>query len=345
MATKPKTSPARKRINIALQGGGSHGAFAWGVLDRLLEADAFDIEGIVGTSAGAMNAAVTAHGLAVGGKEGAREALRNFWRRISDSGRYSPLQPSPLDRLLKPGGMEFSPMFQTFDLLSKMLSPYQLNPLNYNPLRDVLAESIDPEAIRACDDVKLFLCATNVLSGKIRVFRNEDISVNAVLASACLPFLFQAVEVDGEHYWDGGYMGNPPIYPLIYHCDSRDVLIVQINPVNIPELPTTAQAILDRINTLSFNSSLMREMRAIHFVTKLVDNGFDDEGRLKRMLIHTIDAEETFAGYGVSSKLNADWDFLTMLFELGRAKAEDFLAHHLHKIGTESSTDMTAKFL
>ncbi|MEK9968115.1 MAG: patatin-like phospholipase family protein [Ferrovibrio sp.] len=337
--------PARRRINVALQGGGAHGAFAWGVLDRLLEADCFEIEGIVGTSAGAMNAAVMAYGLATGGAGAARIALRTFWERISDAGRMSPMQPSLLDRWLKPGGMEYSPSYMMFDMMSKLLSPYQLNPMNFNPLRDVLDRTIDCSAIKNCDAIKLFICATNVLSGKIRVFRNPDVSIDAVMASACLPFLFQAVEIDQEFYWDGGYMGNPPIYPLIYNCESRDVLIVQINPIAIPELPTSAQAIMDRINTLSFNSSLMREMRAVSFVTKLIDGGYDDDGRLKRMLIHTVDAESQLGRLGVSSKLNSDRQFLTGLFDLGRERADRFLADHFDKVGRESSTDITEKFL
>ncbi len=341
---KPKAAK-RKKINLALQGGGSHGAFAWGVLDRLLESNLFEIEGIVGTSAGAMNAAVTAHGLAVGGNDGARAELQRFWQAISETTRFSPLKPSPLDRIMQPGSMARSPAYMMFDILTRIMSPYQLNPSNVNPLRDVLASVVKCEDLRNCTSVKLFICATNVLSGKIRVFQNQDVSIDAVLASACLPFLFQAVEVDGEHYWDGGYMGNPPIYPLIYDCESRDVLIVQINPIKIHEVPTSAHAIMDRINTLSFNSSLMREMRAIHFVTKVIDNGFDDNGRLKRMLIHTVDAEEELSKFGASSKLNAEWEFLQALFELGRAKANAFIETHYDKVGKESSTDLTEKFL
>ena len=342
---RPKTEKRRKTINLALQGGGSHGAFAWGVLDRLLESDLFEIEGVVGTSAGAMNAAVLAHGLAVGGNDGAREALRRFWHGVAQSARFSPLQPSPLDRVMQPGSMQYSPTYLMFGLLTQVLSPYQLNPANLNPLRDLLGSILDCKDLRGCTSVKLFICATNVLRGKLRVFQNQDVSIDAVLASACLPFLFQAVEVDGEHYWDGGYMGNPPIYPLIYDCDSRDVLVVQINPIRIEAVPTTAYAIMDRVNTLSFNSSLMREMRAIHFVGKLLDKGFDDNGRLKRMLIHTVDAEAELRDFGASSKLNGDWDFLQRLFDLGRARAEAFITAHYDKIGHESSTDIADKFL
>jgi NTE family protein len=342
---KPKAAAQRKKINLALQGGGSHGAFAWGVLDRLLESDLFEIEGIVGTSAGAMNAIVLAHGLAIGGNTMARIELRKFWEAIAEATRFSPLQPSWLDRVMKTGSMNHSPAYLMFDIVSRMLSPYQLNPANINPLRDILAKIVHCDDLRGCRHVKLFVCATNVLTGKIRVFQNDDVSIDAVMASACLPFLFQAVEINGEHYWDGGYMGNPPIYPLIYDCDSRDVVIVQINPIKIDEVPKTAHGIMDRINTLSFNSSLMREMRAIHFVSKIIDDGYDDNGRLKRMLIHTVDAEAELAALGASSKFNAEMSFLEDLFNLGRQRAELFIQAHYDKIGVESSTDIAEKFL
>ena len=341
--SKPRND--KKRLNLALQGGGSHGAYAWGVLDRLFEETSISVDAIVGTSAGAMNATVAAYGWAKGDHQGARQALHDFWKRISDAAKKGPMRPSPLDKMVGKGGLDFSPGYVFMDALSRMFSPYQLNPTNMNPLRDTLLESVDFEFMHKENKVKLFICASNVMTGRHRVFTQKEVSVDAVLASACLPFMFQAVEIDGQHYWDGGYMGNPPLYPLFYYTDTRDVLIVQINPINIPELPTTAQAILDRINTLSFNSSLMREMRTIHFVTKLIDGGFDDHGRLKRINIHTVDAEEYLGKLGVSSKINADWDFLQSLFELGRAKGEDFLNRHYDKIGVESSTDIEAKFL
>jgi NTE family protein len=334
-----------KTINLALQGGGSHGAFAWGVLDRLFESGRIDVEGIVGTSAGAMNAAVTAYGLTIGGPEGARAMLRKFWQTVSDKARQTMLQPSWLDGLVKPGSLDFSPGYLMLDMMTRMMSPYQLNPTNQNPLREALCEVIDFDILRKSERVKLYLCASNVITGRIRVFETGEMSPEAVLASACLPFLFQAVEIDGEHYWDGGYMGNPPIFPLIYNCISRDVLLVMINPIKINEVPKTAQAIFDRINTLSFNSSLMREMRAIHFVTGLIDRGFDDDGRLKRMYLHTIDAEDEMADLGVSSKLNASWDFMMRLSDLGRKYGDRFLAQHFDKIGCESSTDIPTRFL
>lgn len=340
----PVTRRRRKPINLALQGGGSHGAFTWGVLDRLLEEDCFTFEGISGTSAGAMNAAVLAHGLASGGPAEARTALRDFWRRVSDAAALSPFRPSLLDQWFKFGGIDYSPSHHLLEL-SKMTSPYHTNPGNHNPLRDILADTIDCEALHQCTAVKLFVCATDVLRGKIRVFQNEEVSLDALLASACLPHLFQAVKIDDSYYWDGGFMGNPPIYPLIYNCDSRDVLVVQINPMRIPELPTSPQAILDRVNTLSFNSSLVREMRAINFVTRLVDAGFDDDGRLKRMLIHTVDAEAQFGKLGAASKYNVDWAFLTELRDLGRRRAGAFLRQHYDGVGRRSTTDIVEKFL
>ena len=344
-ATSAAKGREPKRINVALQGGGSHGAFAWGVLDRLLEDGRIAVDGVSGTSAGAMNATVLAYGLHKNGQQGARDMLDEFWRRIGDSARMSPLQPTWLDKLMSPGNIDFNPLWMGFDFLSRVLSPYQLNPTNWHPLRDVLSDLIDFDSLRRCRHTKLFLCATNVKSGRIKVFDTSQVSLEAVLASACLPFMFQAVEVDGEYYWDGGYMGNPPIYPLIYGTDTPDVLIIQINPVEISEVPTTAREIFDRINTLSFNSSLMREMRAIHFVTKLIDQGHLDPARYKRVNIHTVGAGEEMARLGVSSKLNASSDFLFHLYQLGRSKAEAWLAASFDKVGRESSTDIAGAFL
>jgi NTE family protein len=337
-----------KRLNLGLQGGGSHGAFTWGVLDRLLEVDGLEIVATSGTSAGAMNAAVMAYGLAIGGKAGARASLAAFWRRIGEAARVSPLQPSPIDRWLSVGNMDLSPGWLAYDNLSRMLSPYELNPCNINPLREVLEDVVDFAALAAaCGDrrVSLYLTATNVETGRIKVFEGEEIGVDAVMASACLPFLFQAVEVDGQHYWDGGYSGNPPIFPLIYGTDCADVLIIQINPINIEGVPKTARAILDRINTLSFNSSLMREMRAIDFVSRLIDEHRLDTDRYKRLNIHSIDAETELRRLGVSSKVNADPSFLDWLFALGRDRCGRFLDAHYDKIGVTSSTDIREKFL
>ncbi len=335
----------RKVVNLALQGGGSHGAFAWGALDRILEDERIAVEGIVGTSAGAMNAVVTAYGLTLGGNEGARRALAIFWEAVAASGTWSIMQPSMLDRLINPGSLDYSPGWVMMDMLSRIWSPYQMNPANYHPVREILNEQIDFDRLSRSDKVKLFVCASNVFTNRLRVFDLSDISVDAVVASGCIPSVFQAVEINGEYFWDGGFMGNPPIFPIIYNCASTDVLLIMVNPIHIEQVPRTAQAILDRINTLSFNSSLMREMRAINFVNQLVEGGFDDGGRLKKMLIYCIEAEDEMSRLGVSSKLNVCRDFLLSLFELGRKRADIFLSDHFDKIGRDSSTSIEQRFL
>ncbi|MSP67315.1 MAG: patatin-like phospholipase family protein [Alphaproteobacteria bacterium] len=345
-AAKARSSTtAIKTINLALQGGGAHGAFAWGVLDRLLEDGRIGVEGVCASSAGAMNAVVLAHGLVQGGRDGAREAPAKFWRGISEAAALSPLQPSPVDRMMHNHSLDSSPAFLAFDLLSRLWSPYQFNPMNVNPLRDVLEANVDFAALRKQNEVKLFLCATNVRSGKVKVFDNPQIRSEAVLASACLPFLFQAVEIDGEHYWDGGYMGNPAIFPLIYGCDARDVVIVHIYPLYRADLPFTAQEILNRINEISFNSSLMREMRAIAFVTKLVDDGKVSAGSLKRMLIHSIAGDDFMRTLSVTSKPNADYEFLTHLRDVGREVADGWLKQNFASIGSDSTIDIRATYL
>jgi len=343
---KTVAQSATKTLNLALQGGGAHGAFTWGVLDRLLEEPRIDFEGVVATSAGAMNAAVMTYGLIEGGREGAQKALANFWRRVSHAAAFSPIQPTLLDRLTGNRSLENSPPYVLFDLVTRLMSPYQFNPFNINPLRHVLEQSMDFEALRSerCK-LKLNICATNVRTGKVKVFSNDDITCDAVMASACLPFLFRAVEIGEEAYWDGGYMGNPAIFPLIYGCESPDVLIVHINPMSRPELPRTATEIMNRINEISFNSSLMREMRAIDFVTKLIDNGTECQLELKRMLIHAISADDIMLDLGVASKLNADWDFLTDLRDAGRERASAWLVQNYDHIGKQSTVDIGETYL
>jgi NTE family protein len=334
-----------KRVNLALQGGGAHGAYTWGVLDRLLEDERIEVEAISGTSAGAMNAAVFADGMGRGGRAEARRALEAFWRNISDAARFSPLQPTPFDRLTRGWSLDHSPAFMVFDLMSRMLSPYQLNPANLNPLRDVLLKSVDFERLEHCRAVRLFISATNVKSGKVRVFESGQITPDVLLASACLPFMFQAVTIEDEPYWDGGYMGNPALFPLIYGTQSRDVVIVQVNPLSCDEAPKTASAIMNRLNEISFNSSLMREMRAVSFVTDLIDQGRLDSQQHKRMNVHWIEAEEHMKGLGVSSKLNARWDFLLHLMSIGREVAAAWLDRNFDAIGERSTVDIKAKFL
>jgi NTE family protein len=334
-----------KRINLALQGGGAHGAYTWGVLDRLLDEDRLEVEAISGTSAGAMNAAVFADGMGRGGREEARRALDNFWTNISRAAQAGPLQPTPFDRYSSGWNLDHSAAFVAFDMLTRMLSPYQLNPMNVNPLRGVLERSVDFRRLEGCRAVKLFLSATNVKTGKVRVFQSGEITADVLLASACLPFLFQAVTVDGDPYWDGGYMGNPAIFPLIYGTQSQDVVIVQINPLGCDHVPTTAAEIMNRVNEISFNSSLMREMRAISFVTDLIDEQKLDSSSYKRINVHWIEAEKQMRGLGVSSKLNARMDFLLHLKAIGRKAVDDWLAGHFDHIGQRSTIDIKEKFL
>jgi NTE family protein len=334
-----------RRINLALQGGGAHGAFTWGVLDRLLEDERIEIEGICGTSSGAFNATAVAHGMTEGGAAGARRTLDRFWHGVAEAGRFSPIQRSPLDHLCGTWRLDYSPSYVLFDYLTRILSPYQTNPCNYHPLEHVLEEVVDFDVVRACTAVKLFICATNVRTGKIKVFGTEEICREAILASACLPFLFQAVAYQGEHYWDGGYMGNPPIFPLIYLCESPDVMIVQINPLHRETVPMTAREIMDRVNEISFNSSLMREMRAIAFVSRLIEDGKLDRRQYKRMYIHLVEADEQIKPLGASTKLNAERAFLEHLKAVGRDACERWLARNFDQIGVNSTVNLVDTYL
>jgi len=335
-----------RTINLALQGGGAHGAFTWGVLDRLLDEQQLAFEGLSATSAGAMNAAAFASGLAAGGREGARNALTDYWKRVSEAARLGPLQPTPVDHMLGDHKLSWSPIFSMIGFVTRMLSPYQFNPANYNPLRDVVEQSIDFDVLQRPDcPVKLFLSATNVRTGKVKIFTGKEITVDAVMASACLPTMFHAVEIDGEAYWDGGYMGNPAIFPLIYNCESADVVIVHINPLLREEVPRSADDILNRINEISFNSSLMREMRAVGFVTRLVRQKRVVGGGLKHVLVHSISDDGFMSALTPTSKYNADWDFLIFLRDQGRKCADDWLAKNLGKLGVESSVDLESVYL
>ena len=335
-----------KDINLALQGGGAHGAFAWGVLDYLLEDGRVEFEGISATSAGAMNAAVCAHGMLEGGRDGARTALHNFWKAVSDAGKNSPIKPSLMNKLKGSHTLDGSPSYFFFDMISRIFSPYQLNPFNLNPLKKLLEAHVDFERLRAAKDaIGLHICATNVETGKVRIFGNSELTADAVLASACLPFMFQSVEIDGEFFWDGGYIGNPAIFPLIYESDSCDVVIVHINPIERKGCPKTAAEIMNRLNEISFNSSLMREMRAINFVSHLIDDGKVEQGEMKHMLIHSIRNDEFMAELGVSSKMNTDWAFFTFLRDAGRQTAAQWLEASYEKLGSESTVDIYKEFM
>lgn len=336
---------SRKKLNLALQGGGAHGAFTWGVLDRLLDEDKIEIEAISGTSAGAMNAALMIYGLAIGDKATARQCMEDFWRKISIAASLSPLQPTPLDKIMGNNDLSFSPPFMAMDYMMRMFSPYQLNFFDLNPLKEVLTEVIDFEKLRDKKPIKLFVNATNVLTGKIKIFECHEMHSDVLLASACLPYLYKAVEINGEYYWDGGYSGNPALFPLIYNTQCQDVLIVEINPINIDTLPVSAHEIMDRVNEISFNSTLMREIRAISFVSKLIAEGKASMEGYKDMRVHMISGGDVVRGLGYNSKMNADWSFLTHLRDAGRQAADEWLGANFDKIGKETSVNLKEYFL
>ena len=336
-----------KNVNLALQGGGAHGAFVWGVLDRLLEDDRIGIEAISATSAGAMNAVALASGMAVGGPKAARESLHRFWEEVSRTDLmfdlYSPLNQWIQALKLPP---EYHPFHAAIHYFTHVLPPSLLNPFNINPLRAVLLKVVDFERLnQSLEAPQLFLNATNVRTGKIKVFETPRISIDAVLASACLPPYFQAVEIDGEHYWDGGYLGNPAIYPLIYRRGSKDVVIVQVTAIRRDQLPASAADVLHRITEISFNSSLMREMRAVAFATRLIDNGELDASKHSRMLIHWIGNDPLMSQLGTATQFHPEWSLLRGLRDEGRDAASRWLAQHFDELGVRSTVDVGDMFL
>jgi NTE family protein len=332
------TDRAPVLVDFALQGGGAHGAFTWGALDRLLEEPWLRIDGISGTSAGAMNAAVLVDGHAKGGADGARAALENFWRCVSNAAVLSPLRRTPLDILLGRWTLDHSPVFLAMDLMARVFSPYDLGPGGTNPLRDILAESVDFARL-AQASIKLFITATNVRTGRGRVFRNGEITPDVLLASACLPTLFQAIEIDGEGYWDGGYSGNPTITPLVRECNSKDTVLVQINPVERPGLPRSARDILNRLNEVSFNAVLLKELRMMALLRQVAQPDNSENAKWADMRIHRI-SSDVMVELGYSSKLNAEWEFLCMLRDEGRRAGDAFLTAHHEDLGRRSTFDL-----
>ncbi len=335
--------PGPKAVNLALQGGGSHSAFTWGVLDRLLEDERLTFDGITATSFGGINAALLVDGLTSGGRPAAKELLRRFWKRYSDMISSSIIAPSFIDHFNPNFGLEHSPGFIFADMISRFMSPYQLNPYDINPLRDLLNEFIDFERVRRQQTIKLFLCATTVRTGKVAVFTSKEMTADHLLASACLPFRSRAPKIGGEHYWDGGFMGNPALFPVIYSCKSCDVVVVHLTPTERKEIATDSRGILNRMEEISFNASLMREMRVVAFVTKLIDEGQLTDG--KRMFIHLIEAEDIIKNLAGSSKMNGDWTFLTYLFELGRERANQWLAANFDQLGVATTVDLETRYL
>jgi NTE family protein len=341
-------------IDLALQGGGSHGAFTWGVLDRLLEDQTLQIDGISGTSAGALNAAVLATGYAQGGATGAREALRAFWHDVGASGGCFgslPAAANPWAAWMPSGGANLSgfnldahPLYAWFNQFTRAFSPYQFNPYDLNTLRELVQRHVQVSALHS-GAMALFITATAVRTGQPRAFSGKELSVDALLASACLPQLFRAVEIDGEPYWDGGYSGNPALWPLIYNTSALDILLVKVNPLVRPERPDTPMEIADRVNEITFNAGLVGEMRAIAFVRKLIQQGLLGEGHYKDLRLHMCSDEEGLGSLNASSKLNTEPAFLEALHALGRAAAERWLVAHRADVGQRSSLDIEATFL
>ena len=350
-ARKPSRPPTKKqRIDLALQGGGSHGAFTWGVLDRLLEDEQLEIAGVSGTSAGAMNAVALAAGLMEGGREGARACLRSFWQSVAKSSPFHHLEAhNPMAALFGPSNPWVqaltAPFQQYAQFVGSQLSPYQLNPLNLNPLRQILEDTVDFERVRHCNRTSLFIAATHVATGELRIFRQDQLTADMVLASACLPLLFQAVEVNGEAYWDGGYAGNPALLPLISETDADDLLLVQINPSHRNNLPTSAADILDRASEVTFNASLLKELRTIGLLKELLEDAGRPDSAYRRPLfkrvddlrLHRLDADDELAQFSASSKTQTSWAFLEQLHQLGRQAADDWLQKNGKHLGKRST--------
>jgi NTE family protein len=325
------TVRAVKPIHLALQGGGAHGALTWGVLDRLLEDARLEVRAISGTSAGAMNAVVLADGLVSGGREGARAALRSFWTGVGEAGCLSLMRRGLWDRLLGRYSLDGSFGYLFLESLSRLVSPYELNPLGFDPLREILARHVDFDRVKT-GGIGLHVAATNVRTGLPRIFSGDEVSADTVLASACLPQLYRAVEIDGEAYWDGGFTANPALFPLVEDPASRDIVIVQLNPAERQKMSHGARSIVDRTNEISFNAPLVKELRAIAWIQR---NGGAGDLRL-----HRIDATAGMSDLTASSKLDAEWAYLSMLFERGRATADRWLRAHFRHLGKASSLDL-----
>jgi NTE family protein len=335
-------SRQRKVINLALQGGGAHGAFTWGVLDRLLEDERLAIEGISATSSGAMNAVALAYGLTIDGREGARQMLGELWDRIGiNVPGYTPATNAyRMNRTLALEGAL---------ALTRVFSPYELNPLNLDPLREIITGLIDFERLQAECPLKLYVAATQVRTGKLRLFKTEEMSIEVLLASACLPSLHRAIVIDGEPYWDGGYTGNPALFPLFYNCDFCDMLIVLLHPLSRPDLPTSVSSIHHRTTELSFGTTFLREMRSIAHVKGQVDGHLWPLGRLERRLrrlnIHLVEPDQALAEQDGITKLDNDAAFLSWLRDRGRMQAETWLHDNFERLGKSSSIDLAPLFV
>lgn len=333
----------QKKISIALQGGGSHGAFAWGVLDKILEDGRLFIEGFSGTSAGGLNALAYIQGFMENGPEGARKSLCTLWKSISEVSVISPCKPSPMDQLVGNFNLDHSIGHALFFQMAYSFSPYQWNPLDFNPLDIVIRKCFDFDKLSKFTDIKAFLCATNVCTGKLKIFTNKDISKETILATTCMPAFFRAAKVGEDFYWDGSYVGNPAIFPLINRCETPDIAVIQLTRQVCPKVPMTSQEISDRNAEINANLSLLREMRAIYFLTELIDSGKATD--LKRINMHLIRNENLFSNLSQLSGLNTNWDFIDYLFHWGRKTAQRWLIDNFEDIGVKSSANIESEFV
>jgi NTE family protein len=334
----------KKHVTLALQGGGAFGAFTWGVLDAFLEDGRLEFVGISGTSAGAMNAVAMLEGLAEGGPERARTQLAEFWRAVSLNGSMSTIEREAIDT--------FMSLWDPFNLhllaakkATEFFSPYATNPLELNPLRDAINRLINFDLLRRSEHPKLFVAATNVRTGKARIFDRSELTADMVMASACLPTIFKAVEIDGEFYWDGGYMGNPSLYPLYTETDCSDIILIQINPIRREEIPRTSTEIMDRLNEITFNSPLLQEFRAIDFVSRLIDEGRLDGTHYKKVRLHLVSGGDAVDRRGATAKINPDYEMFEDLFLAGRAAGKEFLHNNFDAIGVRGTLNVKEELI
>ena len=335
-----KSNKDVRMVSLALQGGGSHGAYTWGVLDRLLDEDSIEIEAISGTSAGGMNAAVMIDGYIKNGKDGAKKALKDFWTAISELGKYSPVNNPPLQNITRDWNLDSNPTFIMLDIFTRLFSPYQSNPMNINPLRDLIEEMIDFNALQNSNLIDLFVTATSVTTGQPHVFHHKEITSETLMASACLPSMFQAVKVKDDYYWDGGYAGNPSIWPLTYKSKTSDIIVVVINPVLRKAIPKNGNEVINRLNEIAFNASLIAEIRSIHLINKLIDKKYITTDKYRTLHMHLLEAAQEMLELNASSKLNTSWDFFVYLHNLGRKSADTWLKKHFTSLGVKSSADV-----
>ncbi|MGZ3312982.1 MAG: patatin-like phospholipase family protein [Caulobacteraceae bacterium] len=343
---RPPPTPKAKTVSLALQGGGAHGAVQWGVLDRLLESGELEIHSITAASAGAMNAVALVAGMVEGGQDGARKKLEAFWRAVSQGGSRGVFGENLVANLAT-DWFTNNPAYKYMEALTSQVtvSPYDFNPLNINPLRDILRDLIDFKAIREQTGIDLFISATAVRTNEAKLFGAAELTAEHVMASACLPDVFQAVEIDGVPYWDGGYLANPPIWPLV-ECRARDVLLCLLNPLDANRTPKTTSEIMDRLNEITFNASVAAELRAVAVVQDLIKRGHLKAGPgYMALRFHMISADGRLGDLKLPSKFNTDWTFLQDLKKRGRSAAEEWLKEHLDQVGEQSTVDLGKAFL